>query len=84
MPTNVSAIAPQHRDLVAPSELRQLQGWLIWKFETHDGEAKPRKVPYYANGGRRFGTQGSAQDRAALVSFAAACICMPISQCPVW
>ena len=73
MPTNVSAIAPQHRDLVAPSELRQLQGWLIWKFETHDGEAKPRKVPYYANGGRRFGTQGSAQDRAALVSFAAAC-----------
>lgn len=73
VPDNVSAIAPQHRELIAPSELRELQGWLIWRYETYDGEAKPRKVPYYATGGRRFGTQGGALDRAALVSFAAAC-----------
>ena len=70
---NVSAIAPHHRDLVAPSELRQLQGWLIWRYETQPGSDKQLKVPYYADGGRRFGAQGSAQDRAALVSFAAAC-----------
>jgi len=70
---NVSAIAPQHRDLVAPSALRELQGWLIWRYETQAGSDKQLKVPYYADGGRRFGTQGSAQDRAALVSFAAAC-----------
>jgi len=72
VPTNVSAIAPQHRALTAPSELRDLQGWLVWKFETHDGEAKPRKVPYYADGGRRYGRQGSADDRSKLVTFAAA------------
>ena len=72
VPTNVSVIAPQHRALTAPSELRDLQGWLVWKFETHDGEAKPRKVPYYADGGRRYGRQGSADDRAKLVTFAAA------------
>ena len=70
---NVSVIAPQHRDLVAPSALRELQGWLIWRYETQAGSDKQLKVPYYADGGRRFGTQGSADDRAKLTSFAAAC-----------
>ena len=69
----MSSSCSANKPLIAPSELRELQGWLIWRYETHEGEAKPRKVPYYANGGRRCGTQGGAQDRAALVSFAAAC-----------
>jgi len=42
---------------------------LIWRFEHIDGEAKPRKVPYYAAGGKRHGVQGRPEDRAALVTF---------------
>jgi Virulence-associated protein E len=61
-----------------PRELTAVPGWLIWRYEQHTGEAKPRKVPYYAPPGRpgtpdvparRRGTQGSIEDRAALVSF---------------
>lgn len=57
--------------LKCPAPLQDLQGWLIWKFESN-GEAKPRKVPYYAGGNRRSGPQGSATDRAQLVTFNAA------------
>lgn len=49
--------------------MRQLRQWLCWRFERFDGDKKPRKVPYYANGHKRRGKQGSADDRAALVSF---------------
>ena len=56
--------------LTAPAALRDLPGWLIWKFEP--GDKKPRKVPYYVTGGRRKGTQGSPEDRAQLVTFDAA------------
>ena len=69
---NVAPIAPQHRSIEAPEELKALPGWLIWRYEQHPGEAKPRKVPYYVEGGRRFGQQGSAQDRAKLTTFAMA------------
>jgi hypothetical protein len=55
-----------------PAELCTLLGWLIWRYETHDGESKQRKVPYYIDGGRRHGTQGSDADRAALSPFVAA------------
>ena len=72
VPTNVSAIAPQHRALTAPSELRDLPGWLIWRYETQGGSDKQLKVPYYAEGGRRYGRQGSPEDRSKLTSFAAA------------
>jgi hypothetical protein len=68
----VSAIAPQHRALTAPSELRDLPGWLIWRYETQGGSDKQLKVPYYAEGGRRYGRQGSPEDRSKLTSFAAA------------
>lgn len=50
-----------------PAALRDLPGWLIWKFEP--GEKKPRKVPYYVAGGRRKGVQGSVEDRSLLVTF---------------
>lgn len=54
----------------APAALRNLPGWLIWRYEP--GDKKPRKVPYYVAGGRRNGTQGSPEDRRQLVTFNAA------------
>ena len=69
---NVQPISPQHRSLAAPTVLRELQGWLLWRYEQHEGEPKPRKVPYYADGGKRYGANGSPQDRAKMVRFAAA------------
>jgi len=55
-------------NITVPQPLRDLPGWLIWKFE-ENGTKKPRKVPYYARGGRRHGVQGRPEDRAQLVSF---------------
>ena len=55
--------------LRAPRELENLPTWLLWKKEEIQGEKKPRKIPYYANGSRRFGVQGSEKDRAQLVTF---------------
>lgn len=71
-PSNVSAITPHVRRLEAPAELRELPGWLCWRNETFPGEGKARKVPYYASGQRRSGSNGSPQDRANLVTFSAA------------
>ena len=69
---NVATIAPQHRSIEVPDELQALPGWLIWRYEQHPGEPKPRKVPYYVDGGRRYGVQGSPQDRGKLTTFAMA------------
>ncbi len=56
-----------------PDVLRDLPGWLIWRFEPHTNPGgKPRKVPYYVNGGRRQGVQGRAEDRQQLTTFDAA------------
>lgn len=52
-----------------PLSMRGRAQWLLWKLERREGEAKPRKVPYYASGKRRTGTQGDEADRAALVAF---------------
>lgn len=52
-----------------PSALRDLPGWLCWRYERVDGSGKAIKVPYYANGGRRYGKQGDTRDRASLVPF---------------
>jgi KaiC/GvpD/RAD55 family RecA-like ATPase len=55
---------------VAPSILENLNGWLIWRYEAQsEGNGKPRKVPYYTNGGRRNGAQGSKEDRQKLMMF---------------
>ena len=61
---------PAERLAVAvPNELRPLKGWLLWK----RGQAKPGgkfdKVPYYASGVKRFGTQGGPEDLEKLVTF---------------
>jgi hypothetical protein len=55
-----------------PTDLQKLPCWLTWRAERHPGDAKDRKVPYYTNGGRRRGQQGSPEDRAALTTYAAA------------
>ena len=52
-----------------PNEIKAIKGWLLWKREQHDGESKPRKVPYYLDGRRRRGAQGGKADLDALVSF---------------
>jgi KaiC/GvpD/RAD55 family RecA-like ATPase len=55
-----------------PAPLRDLPLWLVWDFEQFEGEAKPRKIPMYAMGGRRHGQQGSPADRGKLTTFAIA------------
>ena|SRR3990167_5540747 len=42
--------------------------WLLWKSESQ-GNSKPRKIPYYANGTKRNGKLDSPDDLAQLVSF---------------
>lgn len=71
---NSKAVAGQAND-IAPvhslAELRERPVWVCWKLVPD--EPKPRKVPYYAaSGRRRTGTQGSAEDRAQLVTYAEA------------
>lgn len=57
-----------------PAQLRSLKAWLLWRHEANSNKpnAKPRKVPYYVDGGRRTGEQGSPEDRAQLATFDAA------------
>jgi hypothetical protein len=55
-----------------PEELRELPGWLLWRYEVYAGESKARKVPFWADGNRRYGEQGGPLDRSRLVTFAAA------------
>lgn len=68
----VQRISPEIRDIHVPAPLRDLPLWLVWAYEQHANEPKPRKVPQYSMGGRRFGQQGSASDRAKLTTFAVA------------
>lgn len=54
----------------APAALRELKAWVIWRFEPNDNPGgKPRKVPYYAAGGRRYGDMGTPEDRRQLCTF---------------
>lgn len=58
---------------VIPPELAERKQWLIWRYEPGETpEKKPRKMPHYADGGRRYGDQGSEKDRSRLVTFAQA------------
>jgi hypothetical protein len=54
--------------------LRALKAWLVWRAEP--GEAKPRKVPYWVNGSRRYGEQGNPTDLARLATFDEAVACL--------
>lgn len=68
----VTSINPSITSIQAPDDLRDLPGWLMWRFEHVEGETKPRKVPYYTNKRKRHGVQGRAEDRQALTTFDAA------------
>ncbi|OYY70695.1 MAG: hypothetical protein B7Y44_02200 [Sphingomonadales bacterium 28-55-16] len=71
---SVVTIAPQNLTVEAPAELRELQGWLIWRLEpdASNPSGKPLKVPYYVDGGKRYGKQGGIEDRGRMTTFAAA------------
>jgi hypothetical protein len=70
----INASRPSNTSVLAPAELRELQGWLIWRFEQDpdNPNGKPLKVPYYADGGKRHGKQGGIDDRGRMTTFAAA------------
>ena len=68
----VTTIKPHLSSIAAPDEMRSLPAWLVWRFEYHEGEDRPRKVPYYTIGGKRHGKQGSTEDRQQLTTFDAA------------
>ena len=70
--TSVRAIAPGLQAVQVPEALRALPGWLMWRYEQFEGEAKPRKIPFWADGTRRHGTQGGPRDRDRLTTFVAA------------
>lgn len=53
--------------------LAERKQWLVWRYEPGETpEKKPRKMPYYAGGGRRHGGQGTDDDRSRLVTLAEA------------
>lgn len=51
-----------------PESLATRQQWLLWKFESKEGQKKPGKIPYYVGGGRRTGGQGDDRDRMRLAT----------------
>ena len=70
--TAVQRITPHLHDISAPAPLRDLPFWMCWRYEQFAGEAKPRKIPFWADGTRRHGEQGAPQDLARLTTFAVA------------
>lgn len=68
----VTKLSAHLSGLTVPDEIRTVKGWLMWRLEHHEGEERPRKVPYYVNGQRRHGRQGDPADREALTTFDAA------------
>lgn len=67
--TKVHTINTDVLRLQAPDRLSQLEGWLVWRYEAEGEGKKPRKMPYYADGSRRFGKQGGPEDRKRLTTF---------------
>jgi hypothetical protein len=54
-----------------PPELTELRAFLTWRYEAPRAPgAKPPKVPYYVDGGKRCGTLGAPQDLARLATLA--------------
>ncbi len=70
--SNCRNLLPHLFDRDPPIEIKHKPSWVMWKFEPKPGKAKPDKVPYYANGTRRSGEQGSIEDTKHLVTFTAA------------
>lgn len=70
--SNVTQIAAHLMSLKAPAALAKMQSWLVWRYEPNPNGKKPLKVPYYADGRKRSGVQGSDSDKSRLTTFAAA------------
>ena len=70
--SKVQQVSPHIRDIHVPAPLRDLPLWLVWAYEQHPGDKKPRKMPQYSGGGRRAGVQGSAKDLGNLTVFSTA------------
>lgn len=66
------SVAPALQDVRVPELLRELPYWCLWRYEQFAGETKPRKMPYWADGTRRHGTQGAPADLERLTTFAEA------------
>jgi hypothetical protein len=63
-----------------PDEMKAARRWLLWRAEAVEGEAKPRKTPYYTNGRHRGRGEGgekisttSPEDAAQFATYAEAC-----------
>jgi hypothetical protein len=68
--------------MTIPQALTDRKQWLIWKLEKDPKRPEKKKllkVPYYVDGGRRFGDQGSDKDRRRLAVHAAALKASPAS-----
>jgi hypothetical protein len=69
----VQRITPDVLDIHVPSPIRDLPIFLCWRYEAqYEGDPKPLKTPYYPSGGKRYGKQGSGEDRAKLTTYALA------------
>lgn len=70
----VQTITPDEvRDIHVPAPIRDLPIFLCWRYEAqYEGDPKPLKTPYYPNGGKRYGKQGTGEDRAKLTTYALA------------
>lgn len=62
-------MAKKFDSLQAPAALRDLKGWLVWRWVRRPDRPKALKMPYYLSGGVRNKTHGSAEDRALLATF---------------
>lgn len=62
-------VAPE----TVPAALARLKNWLTWDLLPNEIPGKkPRKVPFYANGNPREGSQGTTSDRSQLVTLSEA------------
>lgn len=62
-------MAKKFEHLQAPAALRELKGWLVWRWVRRPDRPKALKMPYYVSGPVRKNTHGSVEDRALLVTF---------------
>lgn len=64
-----SKMAKKFENLQAPDAMRDLKGWLVWRWVRKPGRPKAAKMPYYVSGIVRKHTHCSDEDRALLVTF---------------
>ena len=64
-----------------PHALRDLRGWLVWKYEWNRKTQRWDKVPRWVGGARRRGLQGGPGDLARLATFAEALARFEAGEC---